>query len=68
MIMSKWGNRSVLSEDVVREYKELNSMMMTALRQVKVKFPAQGPKGEKQWEKYIRYMERLAPRNPKIFF
>ena len=48
LIMSKWAKGRVLSDDVVRENKEFNSMMMTAFRQVEVKFPAQGPKGEKQ--------------------
>ena len=43
-------------------------MMMKAFAQVEVKCPAKSPKREKQWEKYIRDMERLARRNPKIFF
>ena len=43
-------------------------MMMKAFTQVEVKCPAKIPKGEKQWETYIRDMERLARRNPKILF
>ena len=67
LLMSKWAKGRVLSKDVVKEYEELKMMMMAAFEQVEVKCPAQGPKGEKQWEKYIRDMERLARRNPKIF-
>ena len=66
--MSKWAKGRELSHDVVKEYEEVKSMIMTAFKQVEVKCPAQGPKGEKQWEKYIRDMERLSRRNPKIFF
>ena len=52
----------------MNEYEELKLMMMKAFAQVEEKCPAKSPKGEKQWEKYIRDMERLARRNPKIFF
>ena len=68
LIMSKWAKGRELSDQVLKEYEELKSMMMTAFKHVEVNCRAQGLKGEKQWEKYIRDMERLAWRNPKIFF
>ena len=65
--MSKWSKGKVIREDVVNEYEELKLMMMKVFMQVEVKCPAESPKGEKQWGKYIRDMKRLARRNPKIF-
>ena len=45
LLMSKWDKGRELSEDVVKEYEELKSMMMMAFTHVEVNCPAQGPKG-----------------------
>ena len=49
--MSKWTKRRELSNDIVKEYEELKSRMLMAFKQVEVKCPAQGSKGEMQWDK-----------------
>ena len=67
-IMKRWSSNRSENSEIAVEYTDLCNKMKEACMTVSNTKPVARSRGSITWETFVKGMERLARRNPKIFF